>query len=160
MTRLKTQVQTSNAELNETKHALSRAKKSLNENAEELQHWQRKAETTESETKKLRSRYRITWVDQHVFKYHVAFKHVFYYVLYRVEDLKSQLSLAEDNIDEGSNTIRRLTRTNEELQSHVDGLGVQIEHLTSRYRVTRFKQFCDRILYKFDQKRLNFVTQG
>lgn len=72
----------------------------------ELAHAVRRAEQYESEVKKLRS---------------------------RVEELKRDLAVAEDELDNASNNIRKLQRTNDELQEQVDNFQVQLQHLHTRF---------------------------
>lgn len=72
----------------------------------ELAHAVRRAEQYESEVKKLRV---------------------------RVEELKRDLAVAEDEIDTATNNIRKLQRTNDELQEQVDNFQVQLQHLHTRY---------------------------
>ena len=89
----------------ELKHVNGKLKKLLHENREELQHCQRKSEQSEKEVRGLRS---------------------------RIEQLKQELGETQDEVDISNTTIRRLERGNEELVSQIDGMQVQIEHLTSR----------------------------
>lgn len=72
----------------------------------ELAHAVRRAEQYESEVKKLRN---------------------------RVEELKRDLAVAEDEIDTATNNIRKLQRTNDELQEQADNFQVQLQHLHTRY---------------------------
>lgn len=71
----------------------------------ELAHATRRAEQYESEVKKLRS---------------------------RVEELKRDLAVAEDELDTATNNTRKLQRTNDELQEQVDNFQVQLQHLHTR----------------------------
>lgn len=71
----------------------------------ELAHAVRRAEQYETEVKKLRS---------------------------RVEELKRDLAVAEDELDAATNNVRKLQRTNDELQEQVDNFQVQLQHLHSR----------------------------
>ena len=105
VTRLQGQAETTAKDLMETRHALGRLRKSYTETVDELSHWQRKSDASDKEVKKLRL---------------------------RIEELKRELGKAEDELDEGSNSVRRLQRTNEELLSQMEGYQVQIEHLNSR----------------------------
>uniref|UniRef100_A0A1B0FGF7 Uncharacterized protein n=1 Tax=Glossina morsitans morsitans TaxID=37546 RepID=A0A1B0FGF7_GLOMM len=50
----------------------------------------------------------------------------------RVEELKRELSAAEDELDSAVNQTRRLQRTNDELVGQVEALQVQIQHLQTR----------------------------
>lgn len=71
----------------------------------ELAHAVRRAEQYETEVKKLRS---------------------------RVEELKRDLAVAEDELDSAMNNVRKLQRSNEELQEQVDNFQVQLQHLHTR----------------------------
>ena len=51
----------------------------------------------------------------------------------RIEELKRELATAEDEVDQQSNQIRRLQRTNDELQEQAENLQVTVEHLQTRY---------------------------
>ncbi|XP_064610636.1 coiled-coil domain-containing protein 102A-like [Liolophura sinensis] len=94
-------------ELNELRHAHSKLRKTLQEKSTELEHTRRRAEQYELEVKKLRG---------------------------RVEELKRELSTAEDEADSQANLVRKLQRSNDELQEQVDNLQLQVEHLQSRLR--------------------------
>lgn len=72
----------------------------------ELAHAVRRAEQYETEVKKLRG---------------------------RVEELKRDLAVAEDELDSATNNVRKLQRTNDELQEQVDNFQVQLQHLHTRY---------------------------
>ncbi|XP_065162132.1 coiled-coil domain-containing protein 102A-like isoform X2 [Atheta coriaria] len=96
-----------NKEIVEYKHAQSKLKKLLQERITENAHAARRAEQYETDVKKLRA---------------------------RVEELKRDLALAEDEIDVTSNAMRKLQRTNDELQEQVDNCHVQLQHLNSRLR--------------------------
>lgn len=99
-----------NKEIVEYKHAQSKLKKLLQERITENAHAARRAEQYETDVKKLRA---------------------------RVEELKRDLALAEDEIDVTSNAMRKLQRTNDELQEQVDNCHVQLQHLNSRLANTR-----------------------
>lgn len=71
----------------------------------ELAHASRRAEQYEAEVKKLRT---------------------------RVEELKKDLAIAEDELDTASNNVKKLQRTNDELQEQVDNFQIQLQHLHSR----------------------------
>lgn len=88
------------------KHAQSKMKKVILDKVTELAHAVRRAEQYESEVKKLRG---------------------------RVEELKRDLAVAEDEIDSATNNIRKLQRANDELQEQVDNFQVQLQHLHTRY---------------------------
>lgn len=77
----------------------------------ELAHAVRRAEQYESEVKKLRV---------------------------RVEELKRDLAVAEDEIDTATNNYRKLQRANDELQEQVDNFQVQLQHLHTRYNIVFF----------------------
>ena len=51
----------------------------------------------------------------------------------RIEELKRELATAEDEVDQQSNQIRRLQRTNDELQEQAENLQVTVEHLQTRW---------------------------
>lgn len=80
-------------------------KKVVQDKVTELSHGLRRAEQYETEVKRLRS---------------------------RVEELKRELAVAEDEVDMATNNIRKLQRTNDELQEQVDNFQVQLQHLHSR----------------------------
>lgn len=80
----------------------------------ELAHAVRRAEQYEQEVKKLRS---------------------------RVEELKRDLAVAEDELDSASNNIRKLQRSNDELQEQVDSFQVQLQHLHTRYEQYFYKKY-------------------
>ena len=80
----------------------------LSEANTEINHAVRRAEQYEGEVKRLRS---------------------------RVEELKKQLTNAEDELDSACNHLRRIQRTNEELCGHSEGLETQIVNLNSRYDI-------------------------
>lgn len=88
------------------KHSQNKLKKMVQDKITELAHAVRRAEQYESEVKKLRV---------------------------RVEELKRDLAVAEDEIDTATNNIRKLQRTNDELQEQVDNFQVQLQHLHTRY---------------------------
>lgn len=71
-----------------------------------MAHAVRRAEQYESEVKKLRN---------------------------RVEELKRDLAVAEDELDTAANNIRKQQRTNDELQEQVDNFQVQLQHLHTRF---------------------------
>ncbi|XP_055377693.1 coiled-coil domain-containing protein 102A isoform X2 [Condylostylus longicornis] len=94
-----------NKEIGEIKLSHSKLKKLLSEANTELGHAVRRAEQYEGEVKRLRT---------------------------RVEELKRELAVAEDELDSAHNQVRRLQRTNEELSGQSEGLQVQIQHLQTR----------------------------
>ncbi|KAG5679250.1 hypothetical protein PVAND_008830 [Polypedilum vanderplanki] len=75
-------------EIQELRHSQSKMKKMLSEANVELGHAVRRAEQYETEVKRLRT---------------------------RIEELKKELTMAEDEIDAASSAIRRLQRNNEDL---------------------------------------------
>ncbi|KAB0796948.1 hypothetical protein PPYR_11009 [Photinus pyralis] len=91
-----------NKEISELKHSQNKLKKMVQDKITELAHTVRRAEQYETEVKKLRN---------------------------RVEELKRDLAVAEDELDTASNNIRKLQRTNDELQEQVDNFQVQLQHL-------------------------------
>ncbi|KAJ8944465.1 hypothetical protein NQ314_009471 [Rhamnusium bicolor] len=91
-----------NKEISELRHSQNKLKKMVQDKITELAHAVRRAEQYESEVKKLRS---------------------------RVEELKRDLAVAEDELDTATNSIRKLQRSNDELQEQVDNFQVQLQHL-------------------------------
>ncbi|KAI4469531.1 coiled-coil domain-containing protein [Holotrichia oblita] len=89
-------------EIADLKHSQNKLKKIVQDKMSELAHAVRRAEQYESEVKKLRS---------------------------RVEELKRDLAVAEDELDTATNNTRKLQRTNDELQEQVDNFQVQLQHL-------------------------------
>lgn len=71
----------------------------------ELAHAIRRGEQYEVEVKKLRS---------------------------RIEELKRDLAVAEDELDTATNNVRKLQRSNDELQEQVDNFQIQLQHLHTR----------------------------
>ncbi|KAL1130531.1 hypothetical protein AAG570_011777 [Ranatra chinensis] len=102
---LQQEVADKSKELSDIKHAHNKLKKVVSDKTTELAHMTRRAEQYEAEVKRLRC---------------------------RVEELKRELAVAEDEVDSASNNIRKLQRTNDELQEQVEGLQVQVEHLHTR----------------------------
>ncbi|XP_054275356.1 coiled-coil domain-containing protein 102A isoform X2 [Macrosteles quadrilineatus] len=96
-------------ELGDLKHSHSKLKKMVADKTTELAHAVRRAEQYETEVKRLRS---------------------------RVEELKRELAVAEDEIDSATNNIRKLQRSNDVLQEQVQVLEVQVKHLQTRQRNT------------------------
>lgn len=96
-----------NKEITDLKHSQNKLKKMMQDKMTELAHSVRRAEQYEAEVKKLRV---------------------------RVEELKRDLSVAEDEIDTATNNIRKLQRSNDDLQEQVDNFQVQLQHLHSRLR--------------------------
>ena len=92
-------------ELAELKHSHTKIKKLLVEKTTDLEHALRRADQYETEVRKLRG---------------------------RIDDLKHDLAKAEDEMDQSANQSRRLQRANDELQTHVDNLKVQVDHLHTR----------------------------
>lgn len=75
------------------RHSQSKMKKMISEANIEMGHAVRQKEQYETEVKRLRS---------------------------RVEELKKELTFAEDELDSASNAVRRLQRTNEELSTRYE----------------------------------------
>uniref|UniRef100_A0A2C9K322 Coiled-coil domain-containing protein 102A n=1 Tax=Biomphalaria glabrata TaxID=6526 RepID=A0A2C9K322_BIOGL len=94
-------------ELSDLKHVHSKLKKVLTERNTELEHTRRRAEMYEAEVRKLRS---------------------------RVDELKHDLGVAEDEVDKQGNAARKAQRASDELQAQVESLQVQVNHLQSRLR--------------------------
>ncbi|KAL0280019.1 UNVERIFIED_CONTAM: hypothetical protein PYX00_001444 [Menopon gallinae] len=94
-------------ELSELKHSHGKLKKVLQDKMTESAHANRRAEQYETEVKRLRV---------------------------RVEELKRELAVAEDEVDSASNNIRKLQRSNDELQEQVESLQMQLEHVYTRLR--------------------------
>lgn len=92
-------------EITDLKHSQTKLKKLVQDKITELAHAVRRAEQYETEVKKLRN---------------------------RVEELKRELAVAEDEIDSATNNIRKLQRANDELQEQVDNFQVQLQHLHTR----------------------------
>ncbi|RWS09222.1 coiled-coil domain-containing protein 102A-like isoform X2 [Dinothrombium tinctorium] len=91
-------------ELNDLKHAHNQLKKVLQEKCIELANVLRKNDAYENEIKKLRL---------------------------KTDELKKELVVAEDEVDNASSTIRKLQRTNNKLQEQVNGLQVKRNDITS-----------------------------
>ncbi|KAG8195723.1 hypothetical protein JTE90_002986 [Oedothorax gibbosus] len=107
---LQVELHEKNKELADLKHAHTKLKKVLQDKSTELAHAMRRSEQYEAEVKKLRG---------------------------RIEELKKELAVAEDEVDSATNNIRKLQRTNDELQEQVETLQVQVEHLqTSKEKDT------------------------
>ncbi|XP_033755011.1 coiled-coil domain-containing protein 102A-like isoform X2 [Pecten maximus] len=96
-----------NKELNDLRHIHGKLKKTLQEKLTELDHTKRRGEQYEIEVKKLRG---------------------------RIEELKKDLANAEDEVDTQANMVRKLQRTNDELQEEMENLQVQLDHTQSRLK--------------------------
>ncbi|XP_055955978.1 coiled-coil domain-containing protein 102A isoform X2 [Patella vulgata] len=94
-------------ELNDLKHIHVKVKKTYQDKLTELDHTKRRTEQYELEVKKLRS---------------------------RIEELKRDLANSEDEVDIQVNNVRKLQRTNDELQAQVETLQVQNDHIQSRLK--------------------------
>ncbi|XP_014243545.1 coiled-coil domain-containing protein 102A [Cimex lectularius] len=94
-------------ELTDIKHSHNKLKKVVTDKTTELAHTTRRAEQYEAEVKRLRT---------------------------RVEELKRELAVAEDEVDSATNNLRKMQRTNDELQEQVESLQVQLQHLQTRMR--------------------------
>ncbi|CAH0546744.1 unnamed protein product [Brassicogethes aeneus] len=99
---LQQEISDKNKELTELKHSQNKMKKMVQDKITELAHAVRRAEQYETEVKKLRG---------------------------RVEELKRDLAVAEDELDTATNNYRKLQRSNDELQEQVDNFQVQLQHL-------------------------------
>ncbi|CAH0546743.1 unnamed protein product [Brassicogethes aeneus] len=104
---LQQEISDKNKELTELKHSQNKMKKMVQDKITELAHAVRRAEQYETEVKKLRG---------------------------RVEELKRDLAVAEDELDTATNNYRKLQRSNDELQEQVDNFQVQLQHLHTRLR--------------------------
>ncbi|XP_001605346.2 coiled-coil domain-containing protein 102A [Nasonia vitripennis] len=90
-----------NKELVDLKHSHAKLKKMLAEKTTELSHASRRSEQYEAEVKRIRA---------------------------RVEELKKELALAQDEVDAANNSIRRLQRANEDLTEQLENTSTQLEH--------------------------------
>ncbi|KAK3086168.1 hypothetical protein FSP39_014623 [Pinctada imbricata] len=91
--------------LNDLRHSHTKVKKALQDKITDLEHTRRRADQYEMEVKKLRG---------------------------RVDELKKELANTEDEVDTQSNMVRKVQRTNDELQEMVENLQVQLNHTESR----------------------------
>ncbi|CAG5850208.1 unnamed protein product [Menidia menidia] len=96
-----------NKELGDLRHVHAKLKKQFQERTAELAHANRRVESHDAEVKKLRL---------------------------RVEELKKDLGLAEDELDDSHNQTRKLQRSLDEQVEQTENLQVQLEHLQSRLR--------------------------
>lgn len=92
-------------DLVDLKHVNSKLKKALGEKTTELTHALRRSEQYEAEVKRVRS---------------------------RVDELKKELAVAQDEVDATSGSVRRLQRNNEDLIEQLESANVQIEHFKNR----------------------------
>ncbi|XP_058793219.1 coiled-coil domain-containing protein 102A [Phymastichus coffea] len=90
-----------NKELADLKHSHAKVKKMLAEKTTELTHAMRRSEQYEAEVKRIRV---------------------------RVDELKKELALVQDEVDAANNTIRRLQRNNEDLTEQLENTNAQLEH--------------------------------
>lgn len=102
-----------NKEFVELKHAHSKLKKLFGEKSTELSHAVRRSEQYEAEVKRVRA---------------------------RVEELKKELSTAQDEVDAATTGVRRFQRANEDLIEQLQSANVQLEHYKNRYII--WKLFC------------------
>lgn len=102
---LQQEISDKNKEISDLRHSQNKLKKMLQDKMTEMAHAVRRAEQYENEVKKLRM---------------------------RVEELKKDLALAEDELDTAQNHSRKLQRANDELQEQVDNFQVQLQHLHTR----------------------------
>lgn len=96
-----------NKELMELRHAHNKLKKALQDRSVELSHGLRRAEHSEAEVRRLRS---------------------------RIDELKREVASAQDELDAATNNVRKLQRTNEEIQEQMESLQMQVTHLQGRLR--------------------------
>lgn len=87
------------------KHSQAKVKKMLAEKTTELTHAMRRSEQYEAEVKRVRA---------------------------RVDELKKELALVQDEVDAANNTIRRLQRSNEDLTEQLESTIAQVEHYRNR----------------------------
>jgi len=80
-------------------------KHALTEKMTELSHVLRRSEQYEAEVKRLRT---------------------------RVDELKKELTAAQDQVDAATNTVRRLQRVNKNLMEQLESVNVQLEHFRNR----------------------------
>ncbi|XP_076762908.1 coiled-coil domain-containing protein 102A isoform X2 [Xylocopa sonorina] len=80
-------------------------KKSLEEKTTELSHAMRRSEQYEAEVKRVRA---------------------------RVEELKKELAVAQDEVDAATNSVRKLQRANEDLLEQLESANIQLEHFRNR----------------------------
>lgn len=92
-------------ELSDIKHSQTKLKKLLGEKTTELSHAIRRLEQYEGEVKRVRG---------------------------RVDELKKELSLAQDEVDAATNSVRKLQRVNEDLLEQLQSANVQLEHFKNR----------------------------
>lgn len=50
----------------------------------------------------------------------------------KVEELKKELAVAQDEVDSATNSIRKLQRVNEDLLVQLESANVQLEHFRNR----------------------------
>lgn len=50
----------------------------------------------------------------------------------RVEELKKELAVAQDEVDAATNSVRKLQRANEDLLQQLESANVQLEHFRNR----------------------------
>ncbi|XP_011638231.1 LOW QUALITY PROTEIN: coiled-coil domain-containing protein 102A [Pogonomyrmex barbatus] len=85
----------------EVKQYQAALKQSLAEKTTELSHAMRRSEQYEAEVKRVRA---------------------------RVEELKKDLTAAQDEVDAATNSVRKLQRVNEDLMEQLESANVQLEH--------------------------------
>ncbi|KYN05461.1 hypothetical protein ALC62_03747 [Cyphomyrmex costatus] len=90
-----------NMVLLEVKQYQATLKQSLAEKTTELSHAMRRSEQYEVEVKRVRA---------------------------RVEELKKELAVAQDEVDAATNSVRKLQRANEDLVEQLESANVQLEH--------------------------------
>ncbi|XP_046733941.1 coiled-coil domain-containing protein 102A isoform X1 [Diprion similis] len=110
-----------NKEVLDLKHSHSKLKKMLAEKTTELSHALRRSEQYETEVKRVRA---------------------------RVEELKKELALVQDELDTASNNVRRLQRANEDLSEQLGSANVQLEHFKNS------SETCDDELAEIEEDKL------
>ncbi|KAK2579896.1 hypothetical protein KPH14_007576 [Odynerus spinipes] len=90
-----------NKEVADLKHSQTKLKKLLSEKTTELSHAIRRLEQYEAEVRRVRG---------------------------RVDELKKELSLAQDEVDAATSNVRKLQRVNEDLLEQLQSANVQLEH--------------------------------
>ncbi|XP_033755010.1 coiled-coil domain-containing protein 102A-like isoform X1 [Pecten maximus] len=121
-----------NKELNDLRHIHGKLKKTLQEKLTELDHTKRRGEQYEIEVKKLRG---------------------------RIEELKKDLANAEDEVDTQANMVRKLQRTNDELQEEMENLQVQLDHTQSRLKHTTQNMSIDQSVLRLKRSSQSALSQ-
>jgi coiled-coil domain-containing protein 102A len=100
-----------NKEIADLKHSQSKLKTILTENTTELSHAMRRSEQYEAEVKRIRA---------------------------RVEELKKELTVAQDELDAANNDTRRLQRANEDLNEQLESSHTRFEQYKNKLRSDNF----------------------